>query len=247
MTKMDLRGKTALITGSTGKIGRFLAESLAREGVQCLCQYHRQDRLANKLVQGIRRHGGRAFAFQSDFRDAEQIRRLFQEAGRYGPTDILIHSAGLFEKTPLKNCTEQQIEDLIHLNLTVPLLITRLFVKSRFSSGAKKPFAKVLFFADIGALRPWRDYSAYCAAKAGLIAATQSLAKELAPGIAVNAIAPGIVEGTIRNRQEAAERKKRIPLGRFVPMNDLMEAVLFLLKTDSITGEILTADGGAVL
>jgi len=244
---MDLRGKTALITGSTGKIGRFLAKTLAQEGVQCLCQYHRQDRLANKIVQGIRRHGGRAFAFQSDFRDAEQIRRLFQDAQRHGPIDILIHSAGLFEKTLLKDCAEQQIEDLIHLNLTIPLLLTRLFVKAHPSSGRKKPFAKVLFFADIGALRPWRDYSAYCAAKAGLTAAARSLAKELAPGITVNAIAPGIVEGAIRNRKEAAERRKKIPTGRFVLMGDLMEAVLFLLKTDSITGEVLTIDGGAVL
>ncbi len=247
MTRMDLRGKTALITGSTGKIGRFLAETLAQEGVQCLCQYHRQDRLANKLVQDIRRRGGRAFAFRTDFRDAAQIRRLFQEAQRYGPIDILIHSAGLFEKTPLKNCTEQQIEDLIRLNLTVPLFLTRLFVKSRPSYGRKRPFAKVLFFADIGAFRPWRDYSVYCAAKAGLTAATRSLAKELAPGITVNAIAPGIVEGTIRNRKEAAERQARIPLGRFVPVKDLMEAVLFLLKTDSMTGEVLAIDGGAVL
>lgn len=247
MGLMDLRGKTAFITGSTGKIGQFLAETLAEEGVQCLCQYHSQDRLAHKLVEGIRSRGGCAFAFQLDFRDAEQIRRLFQRAQRHGPIDILIHSAGLFEKTPLKSCTEQQIEDLIRLNLTVPLLLTRLFAKSQAATRRKRPFAKVLFFTDIGAIRPWREYSVYCAAKAGLIAATRSLAKELAPGITVNALAPGIAEGTIRNRKEAAERRKRIPLGQFVPVEDLMKAVLFLLKTDSITGHVLTVDGGAVL
>lgn len=145
------------------------------------------------------------------------------------------------------NCTEQQIEELIRVNLTAPILLTHLFAKLVPSKGRQYPSSKILFFADSGAVRPWRDFSVYCAAKSALLALTQSLAKELAPRTTVNAIAPGIVEGSIRNRKEAAERRNRIPTERFVPVEEVVEAVLFLLRTDSMTGQVLVLDGGSVL
>lgn len=243
---MDLVGKTAIITGSTGKIGQALAESLASEGVRCLCHYHRRSRLAERLVQKIRTQGGQAEALQADFRQEIQIRRFFRSVRRLGPADILVHTAALFAKTPLESCTNRQIEDLVHLNLTVPLLLARFFVES-LCERKGKPAAKILFFADIGGIRPWKGYSAYCAAKAGLAAAAQSLAKELAPRITVNAIAPGIAEGGDFDWTEALERRKRIPMGKFVSVEDLIEAVLFILKTDSLTGQVLVLDGGLVL
>lgn len=244
---MELKDKTALITGSTGKIGRRLAGALAGEGVHCLCHFYRHKRLADKVVQAVCRHGVHAWALEADFRKEDQIRRLFQKVQKHGPVDLLIHTAALFAKTPIKTSTPRQIRDLIQVNFTASALLAHHFVKSLPQSGRGNPSAKIIFFADIGAIRPWKNYSIYCAAKAAVIALTQSLAKELAPQVTVNAIALGIAEGSLDSPQEIAARKKRIPAAIFVPVEEVLEAVKFILKTDSITGRVLVLDGGAVL
>ena len=129
-------------------------------------------------------------------------------------------------------------------------MLTRLFAESIRARGAVSkggPSGKVLYFADVAALRPWKDYSVYCASKAGLAAAAKAFAKELAPEVTVNAIAPGIVEGT---ELEAGERERqlgRIPMGRFGRAEEVVQTVLFLLKNDYVTGEILVLDGGRSL
>lgn len=244
---MELKDKTALITGSTGKIGRLLAGALAAEGVHCLCHFYRHKRLADKVVQAVCGQGARAWALEADFRKEDQIRRLFRKVQKHGPVDFLIHTAALFARTPIKTCTSRQIRDLIQVNFTASALLAHLFVKSLPHSDRGNPSAKIIFFADIGAIRPWKNYSIYCAAKAAVIALAQSLAKELAPQVTVNAVALGIVEGGLDSPQEIAARKKRIPAGTFVPVEEVLEAVKFILKTDSMTGQILVLDGGAAL
>lgn len=244
---MELKGKTALITGATGKIGRALTIALAREGANCVCHFHRQKEAAADLVRQAEKLGCRGMAVGADFLDQSQVRRMFSQAQVLGPIDLLIHTAGLFAGTPMDQPENPLDRELIEVNLTAPLLLTRLFVRSLKDRSGPNPVAKIVYFADAGAVRPWKKYSFYCAAKAGLAAAAQSLAKELAPAVTVNVLAPGVVQGSLRDSDQEQRQLERIPAGRFVSMDEIVQAVLFILRTDSLTGQILTLDGGSVL
>jgi NAD(P)-dependent dehydrogenase (short-subunit alcohol dehydrogenase family) len=244
---MELKGKTALITGATGKIGRALTEALAREGVHCICHFHRQKETALVLVRQAEELGCRGMAVGADFQAESQIKEMFRQAHSMGPVDLLIHAAGLFAPTPIEEGGVGTERTLMEVNLTGPLLLTRLFVESLKDQQGPNPVGKVLYFADAAAVRPWKKYSVYCAAKAGLAAAVKSLAKELAPAVTVNAIAPGVIEGTGLGPQEEERQLAKIPMGRFGTLEEVTMAVLFLLKNDYITGHVLPLDGGRVL
>ncbi len=248
---MDLKGKTALITGSTGKIGRVLVPALAREGVHCACHYHRQEAAAAELAAEAERLGSRGLAAGADLRCEEQVRRMFSRVEQWGRIDLLILAAGLFGKTPAERPDGQRNRDLIEINLTSPLFLASLFAESiakrEDASGAARPVGKIVCFTDASVERPWKNYSVYCASKAGLAAAVYALARELAPAVTVNAVAPGIVEGSIPDGEEAIVRAARVPMGRFPSMEEIAAAVFFLLKNDSITGRNLVVDGGRIL
>ena len=115
----------------------------------------------------------------------------------------------------------------------------------RQSENSDKPFAKIINLVDIGGIRPWAKYSVYCASKAGLIAVTKSLAKELAPNVTVNAVAPGIISRP--GEFDEGDKKRRlshIPAKRIGLAKEVTSAIIFLLENDYITGEVLNVDGG---
>lgn len=248
---MKLQGKTALVTGATGKIGRALAGALAREGIHCVYHYHEQEAVARQLAAEAEGAGCRALAVRADLRREEEIREMFRLAEEWGPIDLLVYAAGIFEKAPITDVDMRGVQDLLQVNLAAPILLTHLFVDSllrrKDPEAAEIPQGKVVYFTDASAQRPWRNYSAYCASKAGLAAVVKSLAKELAPAVTVNAVAPGIVEGSLPGGDEEIRQLGRVPAGRFPTMEEVVEAVLFLLKNDSITGQQLVVDSGSIL
>ena len=248
---MELHGKTALITGATGKIGSALALALADEGIDCICHFNSQKQKAMELADRIESLNKKVWVIEADFSRPSQIPEMFAKVQSIGPIDLLIHTAGLFMKTPLTEMAEQTEQTIIDVNLTTPIRLTRLFAKSlqknKTSLNDDRRLAKILFFTDVAAIRPWRQYSVYCATKAGLVAVTKSLAKELAPDIMVNAIAPGIIEGMPLEPEEKIKQLNKIPIGRFGTLREIIETVLFLLKNDYVTGQVLTLDGGRIL
>ena len=140
--------------------------------------------------------------------------------------------------------TFQQAQRIFNLNLTAPILTSRLFAKA-IGANAKAGLGKIINIADVGGIRPWAGYVLYCSSKAGLLGATKALAKELAPAICVNAVAPGIVAWP--NDFDEAERKRQlsfVPAARTGAAAEVTDAVIFLLKNDYITGQVLSVDGG---
>jgi pteridine reductase len=239
---MELANISCLITGSTGTLGTAIALALARGGADCVCHYHTRADLAGQLAGQIVRMGRKALILQADLRSPEQIEDLMDKASGFGALRVVVNSAAMFGRRKLSEITPQSIRDILDMNLAAPLLISRAFAKKLAPQNTP---AKIINMADIGALHPWAGYAEYCASKAGLIAITQSLAKELAPMITVNAIAPGIVTWPETLDEEHMQRAiSYIPLKRFAQPEEIADTVLFLVANDYVTGQVIAVDGG---
>jgi len=244
---MELNGTVAIITGSTGQLGQAIAKALAQAGCNCICHYKSDSGKAGRLVEQIRRMGVKATALKADLAEAGQIEDLFQKAGQFGTAQVLINSAAVFSRQPLAEVTFEQAQRILALNLIAPILACREFakkVKAEFA-GATSAIAKIINIADVGAIEPWAEYVLYCSSKAGLIGATKALAKELAPAICVNAVAVGLAGWPSNfDRSQKQRQISFIPLGRIAEPVEVAEAIIFLLKNDYITGQVLNVDGG---
>jgi pteridine reductase len=247
---MDIKGLTAIVTGSTGGLGSALTLALARAGCNCVCHYHSNQKRANELVAEIQKLGVKAGAVCASLDSTVSIERLFADiekvcgqAGIELPR-ILVNSAADFNKQPLGDVTFEDAQKTMGLNLVAPIVMSKYFAKMVKIIGDSHLF-KIVNIVDVGGIRPWAKYSVYCASKAGLIGATKSLAKELAPKMCVNAIAPGIFSWP-PNFDEAAKARQLafIPMERIGTKEEIAAALLFLLKNDYITGQVLSVDGG---
>ncbi len=241
---------TAIITGSTGQLGSGIVRALAAAGCNCVCHYHNNQEFAQKIVEQIRESSVKAIAVQADLTCPEAVERLFAQAMQLGTPQILINSAAVFNRSAIEDITFQEAQKVFNLNLTAPILVSQAFVKTvRDKFGQPQtPIAKIINIADIAAVRPWANYALYCSSKAGLVGATKALAKELAPSICVNAIAPGIVNWPVDFDDSAKTGQlKKIPAGRIAEPEEITGPMIFLLKNDYITGEVLNIDGGRSL
>ena len=241
---------TAVITGATGHLGRAIALGLAARGMDCVCHYHRDERAAEAVVEKIAALGRRAAAMPADLGSEEEIERLFERVEAFGGARVLVNSAAVFERCRLEDLTAERVQRLLGVNLTGLLLTSRNFVELLEAERvhwrkAVEPAAKIVNLTDVAAMKPWAEYAAYCASKAGVIGLTKALAKELAPGITVNAIAPGIVAGPEpMDSDEERRQLARIPAGRFGQAEEIVRTVIFLLENDYITGQVVCVDGG---
>ncbi len=249
---MDLNGTTAIITGSTGRLGSEISLALAGAGCNCICHYLGNEKFAAKLVKQIKALGQKAVAIQTDLTREEQIDILFEKikaevGGGLSIPRILINSAAVFTRQRLAEINSKDAQRILDMNLTAPILISRNFVKllGKKVLREQSTVAKIINMVDVGAIRPWSEYAVYCSSKAGLIGATKALAKELAPAVCVNAVAPGA--STWPNDFSQAERDRQllfIPAGRIAGTNEITPAIIFLLESDYITGQVLCVDGG---
>jgi pteridine reductase len=250
---MDIKGLTAIVTGATGGLGSALTLALAKAGCNCVCHYHSNQKRADELVFEMQKLGIKAVAVRASLDSTASIERLFADiinlCGQMGMElpRILINSAADFKKQPLGEVTFEDTQKTMGLNLVAPIVISKYFAKMGESRGqqAVHPTGKIVNIVDVGGIRPWAKYSVYCASKAGLIGATKSLAKELAPAMCVNAIAPGIFSWP-PNFDEAAKARQLafIPMERIGTKEEIAAAFLFLLENDYVTGQVLSVDGG---
>ncbi|AQT69754.1 3-oxoacyl-[acyl-carrier-protein] reductase FabG [Anaerohalosphaera lusitana] len=250
---MNVENTTAIITGATGTIGGAIALELARMGCDCVLHYNTRRELAEELAETVRGMGVSAVCVQADLTEAEQIRKLFIRATDAGPARVLVNSAAVFVRQPLRDVTAEGTRRVLDMNLTAAIIASQEFVRSVDTHFTRHvdmeahplPIAKIVNLVDVGGERPWANYTTYCASKAGLIAATKSMAKELAPAISVNAIAPGMVNFPRSFSEEERERQlKMIPAGRIGKPSEVAGAVKFLLENDYVTGQVINVDGG---
>lgn len=239
---MDLQGRVAIVTGSAVRLGKAMALGLAQAGADLVVHYHRSAGPAQETVAQVRALGVQAVAIQADLSNPTSVRTIMPQAQRaMGHIDVLVNSAAIFERGSLEDTTEELWDRHLDINLKAPFLLCKSF------AGQLEPDQRghILNVVDWRALRPGKAYVAYTAAKAGLVGLTKTLALGLAPHVQVNAIAPGAILPPPGQSDDEIERLiPRIPMGKTGDATDIVEAALFLLQSDFITGEILHVTGG---
>ncbi|HWW21155.1 MAG TPA: pteridine reductase [Steroidobacteraceae bacterium] len=239
-----LRGRTVLITGGARRIGAHLARALHAAGANVVIHCHRSRAEADDLsaeLEAVR--PASTAVLSADLLDVAQLPPLVRATcDRFGTLDVLINNASSFYPTPIGSIELKAWDDLLGTNLRAPTFLTQAAAPE-----LRRAQGLVLNLVDIHGLRPLREHSVYSTAKAGLIMLTRALARELAPEVRVNAIAPGPVlwpeSGIGQERQQKI--LAQTPLQRPGSPEDIVRAVLFF-ATDApfVTGQILAVDGG---
>jgi pteridine reductase len=239
-----LHDKVVLITGGARRVGAVIARKLHAAGAHVVIHYHHSAHEAQLLAAELNAaKPSSATPLGCDLLDVKVLPALIEATiARHGHLDILINNASTFFPTPVGTITLAQWEDLVGTNLRAPLFLSQAAApRLRERSGL------ILNIADIHGQRPLRLHTAYSCAKAGLIMLTQSLARELAPEVRVNAIAPGPVEFPekgLTDEMKQAIIDKTLLKRRGSP-DDVARAVLFFAsEAPYVTGQILAVDGG---
>lgn len=244
---MRLRQKPVLVTGAAVRVGSAIALAAAREGAPVAIHYHRSRSEAHDLVAECLAAGaGAAVAVQADLADHPAVARMVGEAAeKLGGLFAVVNNASVFYRTPLDQITDEHWQD----NLTVNLMAPWWVVEAALPHLRRAVRARVVNIVDWAGEKPYTQYLPYVVSKAGLICLTKALAKELAPGITVNAVAPGPMLPPEDMDEEARGRvASRIPLKRWGTPEDVAEATMFFLAgSDYATGSVLHVDGGSLI
>jgi pteridine reductase len=240
----NLGGKTVLITGAARRVGAAIARELHAAGANLVIHYRSSVRDAEALIADLNgARPGSAAPCQADLLDIPKLPAVVEFAVHtFGALDVLVNNASTFYPTPIGHITPQAWDDLMGSNLKAPLFLSQAAAPAlRASRGL------ILNIVDIHALRPLRDHTVYCAAKAGLHMVTRSLAKELGPEIRVNGISPGPVLWPEHGGNESGRAKiiERTILKRMGTPRDIARTALFFAASAPfVTGQVLAVDGG---
>lgn len=237
-----LTGKVALITGGAKRLGRAAALTLAQSGSDVAITFLRSEKQARQTVRDLEEAGVRALAVHCDVTDPRSVRDVLREVvGELGNIDILVNNAANYETVSFDNLTLPQWDAIFATNVRGPFLVTKEALPQ-----LRRTHGKIINLGSLGGVRPWADHAHYCSSKAALHMLTKVMAKALAPEIAVNCVAPGMID---LGEKSAASFMKR--MARQTPMQsngtaeDVSAGVLFFATAPHfITGQVLVADGG---
>jgi pteridine reductase len=239
MAENLLKGKTALITGGTKRIGRTVALALANEGVNIVLHYNTSPSEAEILCREIKGMGPHAWTIQADFAKPEEYESLIEKTLKLaGTLDILINNASIFPPDTLNDVSFESVVTNMQVNAWVPFVLSRAFA----SSVGK---GKIINMVDSRVTGYDWAHVAYIWSKHVLASMTRMTALEYAPDITVNGIDPGLILPPPGKDMSYLERlKDTVPLKRHGDPQDIADAIVFLLKSDFITGEVISVDGG---
>jgi len=242
-----LKNKVALVTGASRGIGRAIALTLAGYGAIVVVNYCGSKEKADEIVNQIKENGGTAIAYQADVADFETVKTMFADITKeYGRIDILVNNAGITKDNLILKMSEEEFDAVINTNLKG--VFNCLKQASRIMLKQKE--GRIINISSISGVVGNPGQANYCAAKAGVIGITKSLAKELGSrGITVNAVAPGYIntDMTAVLKDDLKEKvTELIPLKRLGEVEDIAETVAFLAsdKASYITGQTIQVDGG---
>lgn len=239
---MNLQGKVALVTGGARRLGKAVVLKLAENGARVAIHYHHSAEDAAATAAAVREMGGEARTVGGDLSQVGRAERVVDEAAAFwGRLDVLVNNAAVFFETPLGQVTGAQWDHLFGVNLKGAFFCAqRAAIKMRQNGGGA-----IVNFADTGIYITWRGYTPYLISKAGVAQMTYALAKELAPDIRVNALAPGPLLLPDDHTKEEEEQFASVTLLQRLGSSDaLAEAVLYLVTADYVTGVVLPVDGG---
>lgn len=243
---MDLKNKTALVTGGGIRLGRAFALALAKEGVNLVVHYNSSAEPAQETVQLAEEYGVHAIALEANFSDLSAVKALFPQAvDHYGSIDILINNAAIYLKGKGLETDQETWNQQFRINLQTPFLLTQAFAQQL----PEDQQGRILNIADSQIRQPQPNHFAYRLTKLALVEMTRMFAKELAPYITVNALGFGIML-PLAGKEDLdleAYARENVPLLRTGSPEIAAENALHLIRSDFITGEFLNVDGGQYL
>jgi 3-oxoacyl-[acyl-carrier protein] reductase len=244
---VSLAGRVALVTGSSRGIGEAVAHAFAAARATVVVNSATDAAGGEHVAQRILAAGGTAGYVQADVRHPDEVDRLFSTIERtYGPVEVLVNNAGRTDSAPPLEATPQHWTDMLHSNLMSAAFCAQRASTTMLTVGG----GTIINTSSIRSTHGRSAAMAYSAAKAALDSLTRVLAAELAPAIRVNAVAPGFVATSYLDRVDEALKREwlgSIPLGRFITVEKIAQAYLFLAQAPYLTGTILTADAGFTL
>ncbi|RFO97500.1 short-chain dehydrogenase [Rhodoferax lacus] len=247
---LSLKGRTALVTGASSGIGRAIALAYAQAGACVVINHLGHAADADAVVAEIETAGGKAFACEADVSRAADVERLLQQATQaLGPVHILVNNAGIIQEKPFLQTSEADWDRMLGTDLKSVFLLCRAVLPAMVEAGSG---VVINIASELGILGR-AQFAPYCAAKAGVIGLTRSLAREFAPHIRINAIAPGPINTAMLDAEhmspEWRAKEMDIPMQRFGEPEEIAATALFLASDMArfYCGQVLGPNGGALM
>lgn len=238
---MNIKGKTAVVTGGAVRIGRAICESLASAGCNVVVHYNRSANEARKLVKELKKKHVKAWIVKGDLTDLRNCSSILDDAVRQaGNIDILINNAAVFHKDTISGTTPSKLKNELTVNFMAPAELSRCFAMNfRGRQG------RIINLLDRRITSTGSDCVPYVISKKMLAEFTKTAALEFAPAITVNGVAPGAVLAPPgKGRAYVKDLAGNIPTGKRVNVSDIAQTIMFLIGSDAITGQIIYVDGG---
>jgi len=242
MNDRALSGKVVLVTGAAKRLGRAIALAAAENGADVAITYRESSQEACSLVGDLAKHGVDALAVRCDVTDEKSVREMVKEVARdLGGIDVLVNNAANYETVEFEDITVSQWDAIFASNTRGPFLVSREALPH-----LRKRKGRIVNMGSLGGLRPWATHAHYCSSKAAVHMLTRVMATALAPQIAVNAVAPGMID--LGQKSAAAfmrKMAKQTPMRRNGTGAEIAAAVMFFaMAPQFITGQVLAVDGG---
>jgi 3-oxoacyl-[acyl-carrier protein] reductase/pteridine reductase len=237
-----LAGKCVLVTGGARRLGRAIALAAAQSGADVAITFLSSAREAQRTVIDLGGFRVRAFAYHCDVSDERSVRQMTRELTReLGRVDVLVNNAATYSTVDFEKLTAAQWDSIFASNVKGPFLVSQAMLKT-----LRRQKGKIINMGSLGGLRPWASHAHYCSSKAALHMLTRVMARSLAPEIAVNCVAPGMIN--LGEKSAAVFMKKmaaKTPMLRNGTAEDVASAVMYFATAPHfITGQLLAVDGG---
>jgi 3-oxoacyl-[acyl-carrier protein] reductase/pteridine reductase len=242
----DLKGKTVFITGAARRLGKAITLAMAQSGANVAFTFRSSAVEAQQTLKEIEAAGVQALALECDLRRPESASQAASEVLKhFRQIDLLINNAGVFETANIEAITAEQWDEVFAVNVRAPFLVSQSCIPS-----LRKVRGRIINMGSLGGGKPWATHAHYCSSKAALHMLTLVMAKALAPEIAVNCVAPGMIDtGTGEKAPALLDRlAAHTPMRKNGSPQDIVNAVMYFATAPHfITGQILTVDGGLSL
>jgi NAD(P)-dependent dehydrogenase (short-subunit alcohol dehydrogenase family) len=239
----ELKGKTVLITGGARRLGRAIALAMAQSGANVAFTFRSSANEAEETLKEIKAASAQTVAIECDLRHPDSAGDAVKNVLKnFGQIDLLINNAGVFETANFEEITIEQWDEVFAVNVRAPFLVSQLCIPE-----LRRAHGRIINMGSLGGEKAWATHAHYCSSKAALHMLTQVMAKALAPEIAVNCVAPGMIDSGAGEKNPALLQRlaAHTPMKKNGTPQDVVSAAMYFATAPHfITGQILTVDGG---